>query len=1391
MQQQPSGIVLADMGSPLNLGRVLALYGLQDYVHPIGWVDAVNGVLAQKILGSGGTANKEYPISGLWPDLLAPYTQALSTEHYSVPTFPYPTGPITLMAWIFPNSATGGMAIAGDYTTSGAASAMLYIVSGRLQVYITTTGSGAVNVNDGGPIVLNAWNHIAMTWDGATLAAYVNGVFKLGGSVSATGTSVLPTQFNLGFASGASVAYKGFWGDVGVWNRCLTQIEIQNYVAMTQFGHEAMTYTLPRQQNLFVPAPAYAARSPSVSIFPPRQARGGAIFTRPLRKQLFFIPRPSLIVPGQIRQTRGSATFSHPFRQLSAAARPSLIVPGQIRQTRGSATFSHPFRPLVPPPLRCFYGFEDDYFEDGNGLLFIADGLSAPIRWDGIQSATYPVGVAPPLTAPSLAKNILAADPAPAKPTPACILGRDPGAIPAGDPSLSSPLIGTYVAYIRYADAFGNYSTLSPVSNTLVLADPAIAAAALAAARSAVGAAGAAATAAGTLSAAQAAAIASIDAVTAAYIDASGATAGTLASAMAALTAAVITANALAAAQTAAQLVATNASATAAAKAAGSVATTATTATAQTTVTVPAVNTIVIASTGALLTSIQADSLAITTAQAVVALEALYAATAGQDAGGDGSALDGVGASLALAVGNAASAAAQAAAGDAVAASAMAAAIAAVAASPPCYGLLYTNVPVPPITTPPIVSREILRNVNGDLNTFYVDLATSDLTSTTFRSSLTDADLGVGIGVSAASTSKTAGISGTYYAYVRFINDLDAPSNLSPISSNTLILEPTDYAYGIAYSNVPVSTQANVVRRQILRNTDGQAATFYVDVDTTDLTSTTFSSIQYDEALLSSEAVPLFTPAGVPLANSHGQPPTWKRVMSNHLGRMFMAVDRQYARGGVWVTKGSPLVQGLNTDWTTILAGRFLWVRGATQSYQILSVDPAAQVITLYDKYTDPTDPLGYYSIDPAPAEARLLYYTMPGQSESWPAINALSLQEDGDTITGLMEMGSFLFILESRHIYRFTFQTDPAVDGFIFLSANRGCVNNRCWVIAEGTCYMMDYSGIHGFDGSTSNTVSDPIQHLWRSEAAGPQINWTASELFFCVHSQDEQYIRWFVCLAGEEAPRHAICLSYKDSRSNAVDAKGARFWIEEYDRPITAGCAGTFDYRRRAYVAGDANRTYLGWQSTLEGIDPSAGVTRATAVGSSSCQLLDPVNAGAWPQNLAGQSVTIVSGRGEGQTRRIVAQDANALYLLTDWQVLPDDTSIYQLGGIPWIWQSGWFRYAKDESDNARRVEVIFDPTLESATLTLRIYRDFATDPVLWRTTRKGKENEGFATVAGSPDLLCEQKTPRGFAQVRMDGHKEMNLEGTRYISTELSGVAGKSPQTVFQVTIDGVTP
>src|SRR5215831_13561065 len=87
----------------------------------------------------------------------------------------------------------------------------------------------------------------------------------------------------------------------------------------------------------------------------------------------------------------------------------------------------------------------------------------------------------------------------------------------------------------------------------------------------------------------------------------------------------------------------------------------------------------------------------------------------------------------------------------------------------------------------------------------------------------------------AASGSGTA--TGTYYAYVRFLNDRGSWSDLSPISNAVTAANQV-----INYTAVPVPTQANVVRRQILRNTAGQTDTFYVDVDTTNLVATSFTS---------------------------------------------------------------------------------------------------------------------------------------------------------------------------------------------------------------------------------------------------------------------------------------------------------------------------------------------------------------------------------------------------------------------------------------------------------------------------------------------------------------------------------------------------------------------
>ncbi len=91
----------------------------------------------------------------------------------------------------------------------------------------------------------------------------------------------------------------------------------------------------------------------------------------------------------------------------------------------------------------------------------------------------------------------------------------------------------------------------------------------------------------------------------------------------------------------------------------------------------------------------------------------------------------------------------------------------------------------------------------------------------------------------------------------------------------------------IEYTDVPVPTDPKVVRKQILRNTDGQFTTFYVDVDTTDLAGTSFSTDNTDEDLGFTTGIPLLT----------GLPRGARRLVARHAA-LLNSASRNLA--GTW-----------------------------------------------------------------------------------------------------------------------------------------------------------------------------------------------------------------------------------------------------------------------------------------------------------------------------------------------------------------------------------------------------------------------------------------------------------------------------------------------------------
>lgn len=620
----------------------------------------------------------------------------------------------------------------------------------------------------------------------------------------------------------------------------------------------------------------------------------------------------------------------------------------------------------------------------------------------------------------------------------------------------------------------------------------------------------------------------------------------------------------------------------------------------------------------------------------------------------------------------------------------------------------------------------------------------------------------------------TGDITGDYYAYVRFVDRLGNTSNLSPISA---VATATDDAT-VTYTSVPTSSDPKVTGRQILRNTAGQATTFYVDVDTTDLSSSTLTSTRDDDELADQESQALLDVDGGDLANRHTVPPNTKAILAAHLDRVFLAGELVYDEGCVSVTVGSTTVTGIGTEWKSTLADRYLHVVGGDKPYLISSVSESLQTLTLSESYAGTTDAYAAYGVRPAPAERRLVYFSEAGLPESWPATNALTIQEDGDDITGLMPKGSFLYILERRHIYRLTFQNDPTEDGFVFLAGNRGCVNNRCWVLVDDSAYMLDERGVHRYGaGQDSEHLTSMIQGMFDGDDPLFRINWRAARYFHAAHFPGQSTVRWFVCLAGSYLPKHALCYDYQHQH----------WWVEEFPRPIGASTVGYLGAADRRVLLGSSHRKVLGfWVGTLDGVDPAQGTVRGTVTAGGPTSLTD--SAAGFATTLANAPVVIVSGKGKGQTRQIASNTATVLTLTQPWAKEPDTTSKYQVGGIPWSYRTGSLRWKSDEEERQRRVEIMYQPTAAEATMDLRIYHDLNSSPQSWWSEYTSDDGNGVKSERSQEDLVVNLMKTTGIIQKRMSKSKEWYIDGNRFVSVELRGVTNTDRQSVFSVQVDG---
>ena len=108
----------------------------------------------------------------------------------------------------------------------------------------STNNNQTVISNSGDTLQLNIWTHVVLTFDGNNARLYENGNL---GSITSSNGLVINTLGNSGISIGLSDQANGHWApfdgnidDIGIWNRALTDCEIQD-LYHSQLGSQAIS----------------------------------------------------------------------------------------------------------------------------------------------------------------------------------------------------------------------------------------------------------------------------------------------------------------------------------------------------------------------------------------------------------------------------------------------------------------------------------------------------------------------------------------------------------------------------------------------------------------------------------------------------------------------------------------------------------------------------------------------------------------------------------------------------------------------------------------------------------------------------------------------------------------------------------------------------------------------------------------------------------------------------------------------------------------------------------------------------------------------------------------------------------------------------------------------
>ena len=447
-----------------------------------------------------------------------------------------------------------------------------------------------------------------------------------------------------------------------------------------------------------------------------------------------------------------------------------------------------------------------------------------------------------------------------------------------------------------------------------------------------------------------------------------------------------------------------------------------------------------------------------------------------------------------------------------------------------------------------------------------------------------------------------------------------------------------------------------------------------------------------------------------------------------------------------------------------------------------------------------------WYGVDTSGEEPNALYFSEVDEPESVPDINQFVLQQnsrDTDAISALIPFGTALLVMQSRHAYSVTFAKHPLRDADVGPVANRGCLNQRCWDVHEGACYVMDRYGIYAFSPSKGvQDLSSPIGNLFRD-----QINFDSSTWAFLAVDPVAKVLRAFVTFKqdGQTAfPTRALCFCIASNT----------WWMERYPQRISGVAHSELDGGRFGGVYAGQGGAYLLDEGAVDiargsvlsvtlanrgsGYRTPPSVTAPGGIGAEFQAVLasDGSLSGIWIVNpgfgyAAGGSLVFSAPDDPGAVEPVTASGSFAV------SANNADTSVYPV----YRYKTGSTEYPTDMNSREggmgqpRDISVTYKPQDGDCGLAMRLYHNNSPHPRPLAASYSLGVGFAASRAAGASRIDMGSVTARtgsdsGFAKSVFAGRTLDTIASSdRHVAVELLGARTRSePVVIYELDVYG---